>query len=232
MELGKIDFLVPMVYWQRSHPTHPFDLLITQWQDRVAYNRHILPGLSTGLIAKVGWKELSAEIQDVREKRLPGLVFFSADGLDRMWSTLGIDEFPYWSLVPTMAWKDTLPPPAPTGLVAESSPDGIRLTWDAPAVDEPLSYVIYRSGEQQVSVEDVSSIVSITGRGDTSFVDASPQEGNWHYAVTAVDRLGNESPLSSSASIRVPVIATGVRTPDNERRVTLHRSRGELVWPN
>jgi len=232
MEPGKIDFLVPMVYWERSHPTHPFDLLITQWQDRVAYNRYILPGLSTGLIAKVGWEELSAEIQDVRQKRLPGVVFFSAGGLDQMWGTLGVDEFPYWSLVPTMVWKDSIPPPAPTGLVAESSQDGIRLIWDAPGVNEPLSYVIYRSHGQQISVEDVSSIVSVTGRGDTSFVDARPGEGSWQYAVTAVDRLGNESPLSVTASIRVPVIAAGARAADGERRIPLHLARGELIWPN
>jgi uncharacterized lipoprotein YddW (UPF0748 family) len=232
MELGKIDFIVPMVYWERSHPTHPFDPLIAQWQDRVAYSRYVLPGLSTGLIAKAGWNELSAEIEDVRQKGLPGVVFFSAGGLDQIWSTLGIDEFPYWSLVPSMAWKDSVSPPAPEGLAAQASQGGIMLTWSVPTISEPLSYVIYRSPEQQISVEDVTSIVSITGRGVTSFVDAEPREGQWYYAVTALDRLGNESPPSAAAFIRVPAIAARAGTMNEEHRQTARLARGEHPWPN
>jgi uncharacterized lipoprotein YddW (UPF0748 family) len=232
MELGKIDFIVPMVYWERSHPTHPFDPLIAQWQDRVAYNRYILPGLSTDLIAKAGWKELSAEIQDIRQKGLPGVVFFSAGGLGQMWSTLGVDEFPYWSLVPSMAWKESIFPPAPAELAAEFSQGAVVLTWDAPAVSEPLSYVIYGSRRQQISVEDVSSIVSITGRGVTSFVDAKPRQGDWHYGVTAVDRLGNESPLSATVSIRVPAIAARAGTTSGENGQTLRLAGREHVWPH
>jgi uncharacterized lipoprotein YddW (UPF0748 family) len=232
MELGKIDFIVPMVYWERSHPTHPFDPLIAQWQDRVAYNRYVLPGLSTGLITKAGWNELAAEIQDVREKGLPGVVFFSAGGLNREWSTLGIDEFPYWSLVPTMAWKDSLPPPAPTGLAVTSSEGRWLLTWDPPGNSEPLSYVIYGSPKERISVEDVSNIVSITGRGDTSFVDPKPRKAPWWYAVTAVDRSGNESPPSAAASVRNPAIAARADTRKEETGQPLRLARGNFVWQN
>jgi uncharacterized lipoprotein YddW (UPF0748 family) len=188
MELGKIDFIVPMVYWERSHPTHPFDPLIAQWQDRVAYDRYILPGLSTGLIAKAGWEELSAEIQDIRQKGLPGVVFFSAGGLDQI--------------------------------------------WDPPPEREPLCYVIYRSHGQRMSIEDVSSIVSITGRDVTSFVDAKAPEGEWYYAVTAVDRLGNESALSAPVPIRVPTMAARAGTPNGESRQSLRLARRERVWQN
>ncbi|MEX2117031.1 MAG: family 10 glycosylhydrolase, partial [Bacteroidota bacterium] len=81
MELEKIDFIVPMVYWQRSHPTHPFVPLIAQWHDRVAHKRQVLPGLSTGLQHKFGWRELSAQIHAVRKQGLPGVVFFASGGL-------------------------------------------------------------------------------------------------------------------------------------------------------
>jgi hypothetical protein len=208
MEVGKIDFIVPMVYWERAHRTHPFIPLITQWQDRVAYDRQVMPGLSTGLIRKVGWEELASEVQEVRKKGLPGVVFFSAGGLAQAWQTHGIDEFPYWSLVPTRTWKDSIAPSPPSDLTAQRSSGGVILHWDPPSGTEQLSYVVYRSSKETVLREDVRSIIAVTGRNATTYADTQASDGAWFYAVTAVDRLGNESGLSSVVNSR-PLSITG-----------------------
>ena len=192
MELGKIDFIVPMVYWERSHPTHPFIPLISQWQDRVAYDRYVLPGLSAGLLQRAGWSEISAEIEAVRDRGLPGLVFFSSGSLEKAWDVLGVDEFPYWSLPPLMAWKDSVPPAVPLNLSAERVSDWIALTWDAPTTHEPLSYIIYRSRSPVFSRENVLSIAGVTGRNETRFLDHQPPETETFYVVSALDRLFNE----------------------------------------
>ena len=192
MELGKIDFIVPMVYWERSHPTHPFIPLIAQWQDRVAYDRYVVPGLSAGLQQRIGWSEISAEIDAVRERGLPGVVFFSAGSLEKAWDVLGVDEFPYWSLPPVMTWKDSIPPPVPLNLSARRVPDGIALTWEHPTTEEPLSYIIYRSPSPVVSRDNVLSIAGVTGRNETDFLDRHPPEGETFYSVSALDRLFNE----------------------------------------
>ncbi len=196
MELGKIDFIVPMVYWQREHPTHPFVPLVTEWQDRVAYDRQVFPGLSAGLQQRFGWKEIAAEVAEVRKKGLPGVVFFSAAGLRRAWETLGVDEFPYWSNVPRLKWKDSIPPPPPVNVQATMQGNQVMVQWQAPTPDEPLIYNVYRSATPQFSVDDVHSIVFISGRNVTQFVDPSHLKESSFYAVSALDRMGNESELS------------------------------------
>ncbi len=192
MELGKIDFIVPMVYWERSHPTHPFVPLITQWQDRVAYDRYVMPGLSAGLQKRVGWSEIAAEVDAVRERGLPGLVFFSAGGLEKAWEVLGVDEFPYWSLPPLMTWKDSIPPGLVQNLSAQRTPEGIALTWDAPTTQEPLSYIVYRSKTPVFSGENVMAIAGVTGRNESKFLDRHSPETETFYFVSALDRLYNE----------------------------------------
>jgi len=211
MEVGKIDFIVPMVYWERSHPTHPFVPLISQWQDRVAYDRHVLPGLSAGLQQRVGWSELSAEIDAVREHGLPGLVFFSSGSLEKAWDILGVEEFPYWSLPPPMPWKDSIPPALVLNLSAKRVQEGIVLTWNPPTTNEPLSYIIYRSGNPVVSKENVLSIAGVTGRNETKFLDRHPLESETFYCVSALDRLFNEGKETSPIRVDAPGLASRVQ---------------------
>lgn len=213
MELGKIDFVVPMVYWERSHPTHPFVPLISQWQDRVAYDRYVIPGLSAGLQERIGWSELAAEIDAVRERGLPGVVFFSAGSLEKAWELLGVDEFPYWSLPPVMPWKDSIPPPVPLNLSAERTADGIALKWEAPTTEEPLSYIIYRSGKPAFSKDDVLSIAGVTGRNETEFLDRHPPDGDAFYSASALDRLFNEGKEASPVRVSARKLASGANAP-------------------
>ena len=212
MEVGKIDFIVPMVYWEREHRTHPFVPLITEWHDRVAYDRQVLPGLSVGLIRRFGWEEISAEIGEVRKKGLPGVVFFSAAGLSRSWDLVGVEAFPYWSDLPRMAWKDSVAPSAPQNLTAVLEGTAVRLQWDAPSIEEPLTYNIYRSLTAQIEINDAYNIVSITPRNVTIYVDTLADRNKaYFYAVSAFDRQGNESELSRIVSVNThgaPVAAS------------------------
>ena len=207
MELGKMDFIVPMVYWDREHPTHPFVPLIQQWADRVAYGRYVLPGVFTGLHRRYGWSELAAEVDEIRKLNLPGVVYFSATGLDSVWDNLGVKEFPYWSLVPTMPWKDTTVPPTPRNLTARWDDGSVRLTWEAPTTQEPLVFVVYRSETGSINVHDVKQILVVTGRDITQYADPLPPSHQLVYAVTAVGRSGNESPRSGSVAVHPPALA-------------------------
>ena len=196
VEMGKIDFIVPMVYRERAHPTLPFVRLITQWQDRASYGRPIVTGLSAGLQQKFGWSELSAEIDEVRKRGLPGVVFFSSSGLNLAWDILGQQEFPYWAIPPRMSWKDSIPPSPPLDLNAMHQATGVLLSWKAAAIDEPVSYIIYRSDKPIFSNNDAGNILAVTGRSMTSYVDATAGDGSWYYAISALDRACNESELT------------------------------------
>jgi len=211
MELEKMDFIVPMVYWQRAHPTHPFIPLITQWHDRVAYERQIFPGLSSGLQKRFGWSELSDEIEAVRATGLPGVVFFSLTGLRQDWNKLGVHEFPYWSIPPAMPWKDSLAPAPPVQVTAERDTAGVVIRWEPPPSTEPLSYIVYRSTEGLIKQGDVASIVVVTGRNATMAVDHDASTKASFYAVSAVDRLSNESRCSEPVRVPSRPLAVQVR---------------------
>jgi uncharacterized lipoprotein YddW (UPF0748 family) len=199
-ELGKVDFIMPMIYRERAHPTMPFIPLLTAWHDRASYDRQIYPGLGARLIQSAGWGEIVAQIKEVRRRGLPGVVFFSATGLERAWDLLGVDEFPYWSLAPRSPWKDSTAPAAPVSLSAEYSMKGVVLQWKAENAGESQSFVVYRSDKPTLSQDDVYSIATVTGRNVTEYLDDLPvrqKMGEVYYAVSALDRLSNESALSS-----------------------------------
>jgi uncharacterized lipoprotein YddW (UPF0748 family) len=199
MEVGKIDFILPMLYRQRTHPTHPFIPLLAEWQDRTWYDRQIFPGLGTRLIQNFGWEEIVAQIREVRQRGLPGVVFYSATGLEQVWEKLGVDEFPYWSLAPRTVWRDSTAPAPPLEVTAEHSTAGVVVRWKGPEALEPVRFVVYRSDKPAISREDVFAIATVTRINAVEYVDPQPllqpmQEV--YYAVTAVDRLSNESVLS------------------------------------
>jgi len=201
MELGKIDFITPMVYWERAHRTHPFVPLVHEWADRVAYDRQVFPGLLVGLERNYGWSEIAAQVQETRAKGLPGVVFFAASSLEDSWDRLGVQEFPYWSLVPRMPWKDSTLPGPPKGLVLDVAQGMAMLRWQWAESDSSISYVVYRSLQGQIDPTSVAQILSVTGRSDSSFVDQKPPAGGCTYAVSAVDRLGNESRISDIVTL-------------------------------
>jgi uncharacterized lipoprotein YddW (UPF0748 family) len=196
MKAGKIDFLVPMVYWEREHPTHPFVPLITQWRDQVAYSRQIIPGLSASLHQRFGWDELFAEVEDVRSSGLPGVVFFSASGLEDAWSRLEVREFPFWAVTPSMPWKASTRPMTPQSVTVTRVAGGTVVEWLANPQDTTLNHMVYRSGSSDIDYADARAIAFVTPRGASEFIDTtiSPSDQSLpYYSVSAINRLGMES---------------------------------------
>ncbi len=214
MELGKMDFIVPMVYWERAHQTHPFVPLVHEWADRVAFDRQVLPGLSVALERRYGWSEISAQIEEVRKEGLPGVVFFASGSLEDSWETLGISEFPYWSVVPEMPWKEGTIPAPPVRVRGEAKNAGILLQWEPEAEDTTLSYIVYRFKSLAMERGDVRNIVTVTPRNAREFFDADPGKGSvvfdyterkeatlFYYGISSINRLGQESELSEPVRI-------------------------------
>lgn len=114
---------------------------------------------------------------------------------------------------------DKVAPEKPVGVAATAVAqcDRISLRWDAlPCADARWcgdsawgtglrGYRVYRNG---------SFVVELTG---TSLVDTGLSESTtYSYRIAAVDKAGNESPLSTAASVTTPacVVATGDQTVD------------------
>jgi cellulose 1,4-beta-cellobiosidase len=87
---------------------------------------------------------------------------------------------------------ETAAPSRPTGLIAKavSGPWRVKLSW-LPSTDDVgvTGYRVYREG------------VVIATVGVPKYVDQAVVAGKkYHYAVSALDAAGNESPLSATVS--------------------------------
>jgi hypothetical protein len=100
----------------------------------------------------------------------------------------------------TVTPADTFPPAAPDGLRAIRIPGGVQLLWNASPEPDLQGYRVYRLGAAGERVA-VSPVVP-----STQFIDREvAADRAVSYQVTAVDRQGNESPPSVSATAEADV---------------------------
>ena len=110
--------------------------------------------------------------------------------------------------------KATFPPAAPLGLVVVlvpvqgTTPAHFELSWAISPETDIAGYNVYRSEQDGVQGTKQNTELLIA----PAFRDMNVQPGRRYiYSVTAVDRSGNESPLSEVVSSGVP--AEGQPTP-------------------
>jgi hypothetical protein len=112
---------------------------------------------------------------------------------------------------------DTFPPAAPQGLVVVlvpaqgAAPAYLDLSWSISAENDIAGYNIYRSEQEGVAGQKQNPELLRT----PAFRDMNIVPGHrYFYTVTAVDRVGNESPASAAAPGEVPVEAPADSQPN------------------
>jgi hypothetical protein len=112
---------------------------------------------------------------------------------------------------------DTFPPAAPQGLVVVlvpaqgATPSFLDLSWSISAENDIAGYNIYRSEQEGTRGQKQNLELLLT----PAFHDMNIVPGHrYFYTVTAVDRVGNESPASAVASDEVPVEVPGNAQPN------------------
>jgi hypothetical protein len=93
--------------------------------------------------------------------------------------------------------RDTFPPAAPTGLRAAAGRADINLSWDAGGARDLAGYRVWRrpAGTAVFTALFAAPVV------ENTYTDRPPEAGRrYEYAVTAVDRAGNEGPRSASVA--------------------------------
>ncbi len=103
--------------------------------------------------------------------------------------------------------RDVFPPAAPQGLEAlyvpetSQAPADVELSWAISPETDLAGYNVYRSEQSGTPGQRVNQELLLS----PTFRDISVLAGRrYFYQVTAVDRAGNESPLSSAVSAEVP----------------------------
>jgi len=221
---GKMDFIMPMVYWQTDHPTAPYEPTVRNWFDFI-HNRYIFPGMMINRLGGEEWpiEELFNQVM-INRNGGNGMTFFSYNGLKRIKNRLKWGGFPHFANMPPMSWKDDKPPMDPQNLRAHVLSSGnILLIWSSP--DSSLEkndvryYNIFRSEKSPVDFMDAANLIHITAKADTFFVDKSIEPGKqYYYVVTALDRVNNESPPSNEIAIMIPhfALSDGMKANNSE----------------
>jgi len=197
---GIQDQIYPMMYF-RGNNFYPYAL---DWQER-SNHRHIVPGLGIYFLdPKEGnWKreDIERQIYFIRNNGLAGQGYYRAGFL--MNNTQGLyDElnekfYVYPALQPAMPWLNDTPPTPPTELSVSVEGGYTTLTWNASTDDDKQNepyYIIYGSDSYPVDTSNPQNIIAQRVRKN-SYVHAPiyPWEFKKYFAVTAVDRYGNES---------------------------------------
>jgi hypothetical protein len=103
--------------------------------------------------------------------------------------------------------RDIFPPAAPLGLAAAvilatpEAPAHVELSWAISPEGDVAGYRVYRSDRDDTPGEPMNREILLS----PAFRDISVLPGRgYFYRVAAVDRAGNESPLSSAVQAEVP----------------------------
>jgi hypothetical protein len=94
---------------------------------------------------------------------------------------------------------DEFPPAVPKGLNAIAAAENIELVWERNTEPDLAGYRLYRAvGEGKL--EKIADVQDAPSYGDRKLESGK----RYRYAVSAVDRLGNESKLSEPVEITAP----------------------------
>ncbi len=213
-----IDYLTPQLYWVIGG-AQDFSKLLTWWADQTAArNRHLYPGHIFG--SSFSTNELPNQLNLVRKNsKAQGDVYFSAKhfGYNTLNFTekLKSDYYRFPALVPVMDWKNTTTPSAPISFDFLPSPiSGLfRFVWQVPTIngaDSLIRFALYKFNSPPQSSDpptDPQYFYDVVGGTELSPPPpASSANGDLYFALTAIDRNSNESPLSSVLQITPPVV--------------------------
>ena len=189
---GIADALFPMLYYDGRH-FYPF---VTDWYEH-SYGRHIVAGMGTYQLhpREKNWdlETFKRQFHVVRAHPIAGAAqfrsLFVTDNTKGVYDLLGT-LYPYPALVPAMPWLNDTPPSPPTGLTVSIDKEETTLTWNR---EEGVSYNIYSSNTYPVDIAQPMNLYRAYSR-DTCYTTPTvsivrPR----HYAITAIDRFGNES---------------------------------------
>lgn len=189
MERGLMDAIFPMMYFKDKH-FYPFAI---DWQER-SNGRIVVPGLGIYFMSpkEKNWPliDITRELKVLRQYGMGHAYFrskFFTDNTKDIYNYAKDELCPYPALVPAMKWYNFPNPEAPATLTIDHN----KLSWNKGKdnSDGPyLTYNVYASDVYPVNTASAENILAV-GLRDTICTVASHK----YYAVTSVDRYGNES---------------------------------------
>nr|WP_082591361.1 family 10 glycosylhydrolase [Duganella sp. Root198D2] len=199
LQNGWLDYLAPQLYWPIAQQPQAFPVLLDYWLGQNKRGRHIWPGLYTSRIDDSS-KSFTADeiVQQVGIMRsrgnANGHIHFSIAAL--MQNRKGVSDqlkaasYQGPALVPPSPWLGSEAPPAPTVAVKRHA-SGLSVTLGNAARASHLAIWARYGEEWRFNVVPA-------GRSEVVLTDDNGVPAR-SVVVSAVDRLGNESPRVSAA---------------------------------
>lgn len=226
LQKGWLDYVCPQLYWEFGNRYCPYEILL-DWWSRHTYGRQLFIGQAVYRIgSSPAWRDPSEMPNEIRANRtdphVAGSIWYSASifyknplGIN---DTLRNDLYRYPAIPPRMPWIDSIPPSPPRMLGTLSLPGALMLQWkNTDTTGQTTQFVLYRfSGDFAGDFNDpanILKIVNIAHPGDTSYIQTFLDKqyvagAHYQYAVTAMDRLHNESQPSNLLQVPVPLSLT------------------------
>ncbi|MCF7823924.1 MAG: family 10 glycosylhydrolase [Candidatus Marinimicrobia bacterium] len=198
---GWVDYWTPQLYWPTRQIKQSYPVLLGWWVEQNTHKRNLWPGLFTSKI-----KDEADALENFSQIMItrgfvpsgPGNAHFSMKALQRNYGGIAdiLLKGPYENraLVPPSPWLDDKAPAAPL-VEIEPKEGSIHVHWLHEDIDDVNQWVVYQQRGDKwryeiLTADKESLILPIAIRSEDAlaapeFLDA--------VAVTAVDRLGNES---------------------------------------
>jgi uncharacterized lipoprotein YddW (UPF0748 family) len=232
LQSGIHDMLFPMMYFQGDH-FFPFAL---DWQES-CNGRPVVPGLGIYFMSpeEKNWPfdVVGREMSFLRIIGMGGEAFFRSkfltDNVKGIYDFLKEEYYTLPALTPPMTWQRSQLPDAPQGLQRV----GEKLVWKAPesgsapsdGSGNQLFYNVYASDNYPVDVSLAQNLKAVKLTDGEFRIPFSMLWGK-NFAVTAMDRYGNESRPATTARIERQVSKL---LPVSADRLTLPDSNAEFV---
>lgn len=196
---GIQDALFPMMYFRGNH-FYPF---VLDWQENKC-GRWVIPGLGIYFLSPTekDWQpdEILRQIYFTRSHHLDGQAYFRnrflLDNTKQLLDILNILIYPTPAAVPPMTWADSIAPACPTAPSFIPLERGVKLSWKASSDNAGggVFYRVYASDSYPVDISRAENIMVMrTDQTCCTYVPSLPWMERLYWAVTAVDRCGNES---------------------------------------
>ena len=222
---GLMDQLYPMMYFKENN-FYPFAI---DWQEQ-SNGRTIVSGLGTYMLhpQERNWPltEVKRQLNVTRQLGVGHCHFRTKFLLDNVKGVYELmrqhDQHP--SLIPPMTWAQSLAPTAPTRLSVEHTKGGDNLTWSG-AIDRSdgnyLLYNVYASTDELVDITRPQNLIAIRKKATQLSIRRKAGKPLLHYAVTALDRYGNESEPIRWVEKSKPAIVVTTLLANNGRTLTV-----------
>lgn len=217
IQKGYIDYITPKIYWNIGFTPAAYDVLLDWWVKETENKPiHLYIGQAAYKInnnSVPAWSDPEEYPRQItlnhQFSQIKGSMHFSLKDINN--NPLGIkdrlqkDIYKHPALIPPMPWLDQDPPKQPTLKGAIARNDGIALGIIDNRNNDSTYYAIYRVDDKNdvdiQKAENLLTTVRKTKPGEI-YVDKTAVSGETYtYAVTALDRLHNESIPSSKTTI-------------------------------